>query len=1081
MDPIITPFVISLAAGTVIEVFKATLPVNIKRDIEKAFNDALKKCSKNTESAKRTYKFSLNSIIRENYKKDPNADLRDESITGIHSKFFIEFEEALAKRGNAYSFIKENRAKLRYQDLKEGIEKLEGGQESIIKEVTDVKELLIKSNTGSLQHEYLGQLEQYQKNLEAFNPTVALDNIEALEKRFSQNCFSPDNVMKSNIELLKAKCYSLITGKTDDTFTSYINAYNLNTNSNEAKVLACYAYLETGNKTKIETLLNEICVVDEFNPIAWAIKTVLTDSNSLLETLEEIPDFIIRNIIFKRFLFFISIKSKKYKDIHDAFEKHQILLNINVFDNTNLTYENYKERLFLIESIILRFTRNTYINFLKEEEDNNIDIKPIYDILTNFLDGIKNSELDNFTVVKFYHAYFKYLINRDKDSVYLMKDLYIQIKNKQERYMLWVANSLQKEGDLNGAIELINQSEVKSETALILEMFCWEQKKNPDEYVKVTKQFLNSIKQISINDSERIFGIIEDLISIQKLNEFETEDFIKEKEFETVCLKVLLTEYINVFKEDNNEETKVVLNEITQDILSLADTRIKYKLARLFYFLKDFQKAVYVFENFIDVETESEELHYYIQSLFYGKLNQKRLLELIANWRNNFSLNLVLLKIEINLNFKLYKYDTIVKICQKYLETKKGDEYILTNYVIALYNSDNEYIDEFKEFTLLIKDFDFQYPNHAILVANILKENSFFNEAFLIYYNSAVKFPEAKSVYSFINIPSELDEKHEVVKEGVFIQYGFGGKDKIDKITSDLPFSKYLIGKRVGDKIEIDKKIGKLKQTISIKAILNKYEALKLQIFDEVYENDPLSEIPMQLFNFKEHLDSSGGNIIDFFNDIVGEDNYDEDKREDIEKYHIGEVSFTEIVLSYYSLNFVKAYFDLKYEQNGLFQIHPNKYPYIDFNYYDYFILDFTSLLLFYGFTEKHNANFNRKFVLPTSTKTIIKHYRSERFVVQGKSYLLDSVFYDGLLKWIDDNCECKMAVSKLDIVSKMPNNNKPNIIYDYFIDIVSLMFEFDKSLLITDDVFYTKAFSLESRRIISSSLYILKSSENNY
>jgi len=1167
----ITSFGISLAAGIVIELYKSIFPVDINQEIEEAFDEAIKKCVKNDDITKRSYKSELKRIIRENYNQNPNTNLKDDSITGLHAKFFIEFEQALVKRKNAYSYIKEIRDDSRFQELKDGQEgirkvvgkiienqeelkqevvgeikeglednkidadKIKEKQEELKQEVGKIREsqegtkkvadkiidnqeelkqgvgeikegiednkkdtdgikenqkelkqgieeakeqladLITQSdNSKALKSEYLRQLNQYQKNLEGFNPSIALENLLALEESFAKNGFVPDDILKSNVELLKARCYSLLPEKSDNTLTSYIKAYNLNNNSDEARVLASYAYFETENELKAEELVKEILLTDEYNPIASAIKAVLMDSDSLVEILDSIQPIIRKNAIFKRFIFSLSIKRKKYIDLDNAFEKYNILLDISHFNNTNLTYQNYKERLFLVESIIQRFNKNTYINFLKEENVNRA-VEFYYNILDNFLNGVKNSELDNFHVVKFYHTYFDYLINGNKDSVYLMKDLYKQIENKTEPYMLFTANSLQTEGDFDGAINILQESGNKSETALFLEMFCWSNKKKFDEYVKTTKQFLNSVKQISINDSERLFRIIEYLKIILKLKEFKVEDFIKDKQFEIGSLKMLLTEYINIYKEEYNDETIGNLKEITQEILLLSETRIKYRLARLLYILQYFKEAVNVFENFIETEKESEELHYYIQALYYGNLKQKKLILLLAKWRNDFSSNLILLKIEINLNFILYNYDIIVEICQKYIEIKKDDELILTNYAIALYNSDNDYINEFIYYLELIKDFDFLNPNNAQTIAGILSRKSFHNEAFLIYYNSALKFPETKSNYFLINIPKELDEKYEVVQEGLFIQYETEEKLLTIEVTNDSSSTSQLIGKRINDKIEIDNKIGNHKQSIIIKRILNKYQALKLQIIDEVNDNNPLSEIPMQSFNFKNHLDS-GGNILDFIIDIVGENNYEDDKKVDIEKYHRGEVSYTEIVTSYYSLNFVKAFYDLKYEQNGLFQIHPIQYPYIDFNYYDYFILDFTSLLFLYELSKNNNAIFNRKFVLPTSTKTIIRHYQSERFIYKGKNYLLDKEFHKGLLEWIDYNCVYRMSVLKLDVVSKMPNTNKPNIVNDYFIDIGCLMLEFEKSLLITDDVFYTKIFPLESRRIIGSGLYIIKS-----
>ncbi|WP_157814162.1 tetratricopeptide repeat protein [Olleya sp. Bg11-27] len=1070
MNPDITSFGISLAAGIVIEVYKSVFPINITQQIENAFNEAINKCVKNDDITKRTYKSELKKIIEVNYRKNPNANLKDNSITGLHDRFFIEFELALIKREAVYNYIKEARDDSRFFTLTEGQKDIKEGVNELREQIAY---LISQSNQAdSLKNEYTRQLTQYQKNLEDLNPSIALNNLLALEKSFLINSFNPENALKSNIELLKAKCYSLIPGKKDEPITCYINAYNLNINSIEAKELAAYAYFETEHFQKAENLVTDILLIDEYNPIASALKVVLTDSDSLNDILANTPALVIRNTIFKRFLFICSNKSNKFKDLNNAFGKYNVLLDNSHFDNTKLTYKNYKERVFLVESLIREFGNNLSVSFIRETIDKE-SIGDKFKILDNFLIGIKKTELDDFKVVKFFHAYFNYLLSENKDSVYLLKDIYNDIDKKHETYLLLVANSLQIEKDFDGAISLINESEQKSEILLYLEMFCFQQKGSLKEYVITTKQYLGTINQVSILDSERIFGIIDYLKASNKLDEFETDDFIQKKQFETDFIKIIIETYITVLKEKNTDKTVKILISIKPFVLAHQNVMYKIRLAKLFYFIKEYEEAYKILNEIVDKNIESEELYYLILSLYNGKLDQKTLKQLIVYWRKSFSINLNLLRIEIELNFRLYDYDTIVEICKLYI-SEKQDEFILSNYIIALYNSDKEYKKEFEGFLTLICDFDFQHPTSANSVADILNRKAYYKEAFIIYYNAAIKFPESTSAYFMVNIPKELDEEYDIVQEGLFIQYESNGKFNITEVTNKLPFVKKIIGKPINQSIEIDKKIGNLKQYITINKILNKYQALKLQIIAEVNDDNPLSEIPMQSFNFKEHLDS-GGNILDFLNDIVGNNNFAEDKKNDTESYHKGEFSFTEIVMSYYSTNFIRAHYELKNDDGGLFQIHPQQYPHFDFSFYDYFILDFSSLLHFYDLSISHKIIYNRKFILPTSTKTLIKQYQSEGLISQGKNYLLNNDFYLGLLEWIMDNCEYKMSDSKLDIVKKLPNREKPSIVYDYFIDISSLMLEFNKSLLITDDIMYAKLFPLNSRRRIGSSAYIMK------
>nr|WP_321237200.1 hypothetical protein [uncultured Psychroserpens sp.] len=113
-------FGISLGAGIIIETRKIFVSSEVKVQIERAFEESLKE-------------FCINPSIREKERNEIKAiydktlkmshsDLRDETISGRYSKFFLIFESKLVKYNSAYRYLKEARDEIRFLELKADIQ-----------------------------------------------------------------------------------------------------------------------------------------------------------------------------------------------------------------------------------------------------------------------------------------------------------------------------------------------------------------------------------------------------------------------------------------------------------------------------------------------------------------------------------------------------------------------------------------------------------------------------------------------------------------------------------------------------------------------------------------------------------------------------------------------------------------------------------------------------------------------------------------------------------------------------------------------------------------------------------------------
>jgi hypothetical protein len=229
----------------------------------------------------------------------------------------------------------------------------------------------------------------------------------------------------------------------------------------------------------------------------------------------------------------------------------------------------------------------------------------------------------------------------------------------------------------------------------------------------------------------------------------------------------------------------------------------------------------------------------------------------------------------------------------------------------------------------------------------------------------------------------------------------------------------------------------------------------------------------MESFDMSEYM-GEGKSIIEFFeelganvNEINPEKNFDD--------YYNHKLSFSEMILCEYSENYIRAYYNLRYDKKGLTQIAISDYPMLNLNNYKNIVLDFTSILSFFEIYKKYGLELKTKFAITKSTKTIIRSYREEMTIFNGQGYVLDRNFYDELLTWIDRNCDEKIAVTKLDVLCNQEFKSKNSIFENYILDNMSLLFELDEPILVSDDMIYLKFFPLELGRFMNSNLYMLK------
>ncbi len=922
---------------------------------------------------------------------------------------------------------------------------------------------------------YKEQVTNFEKLLHSFKPKTARQLLDQLEIDISQKERIED-VIKSKISFLKATCDGLLDVNEDELSVSLINAYKLNKSDFKLKEIASLEYLKLKEIDKAKELVDEILTIEEYNPVAWAVKTLMIPSASLESVLSEVPEFVRENTTFRRIIYFRSRKKEIYKDALIAFQTYNIQLNFNDFDESPLSFQNYKDRVFLIESLLFDYSQSIWISFNKQEISDITELTKMRKVLASFVGEIENTEIQsNHITIQFFIAYLHYQMYSDRQSVYEMVKCYEKLPAKQLIFLLLTANSLQQINEWDKAIELIEQIEEKDPVLIDLMMFCQIKKRDGDGYLKYVKEYLPRVSKVNNHNIHNYFFVPQTLSDFNLLDQIDPSDFIYGKEFEPQWSEDFLKLFIEILNGDRRDG---IVNELVElyDQLTESEEALLIFFAISFHLLEEHPKCCEVYEKFIRTNIETPDLHSYIFALYRSKNRHKDLLPLLLNWRINFSFQEQLVRLEIELRKQLFEWSEVIACCEYMFDQEVITEYNLINYAIAIHESNIPHKDE--KIRLLLSNLEkttlTNYSSYSTIIS-VLERSNFQDEALQILFSKAKDKTNARARTEYFNFTSFRESKYlrsyDEIEEGVFLKFQMDGTDIYEELTEDNAYLEHLIGKKVGDEITIPGKYGGQGITIKILRIMNKYLSLYDEIMEEVRTN-PMSKIPMQSFDLSEYIDEKNGkSILDFFEQIGG-NRTAEQLEQNFNAYYNHEITFTHMVSLEYSDNYLKAYYDLVKDRQGLTQVNPLEIGIGSLQKYDEFILDFTSLLCFYELNKSNGLALGIKFTVASSMISLIKTYSTELSPIYGKEYMLDKNYFGELLAWINENCQTKMPFSKLDAMAMAEEQKERSIVLNCGLDNCCLLLDNPNALLITDDLFHFKMFQATPGKVITTWLF---------
>ncbi|MGQ1947964.1 hypothetical protein ACT3CD_12785 [Geofilum sp. OHC36d9] len=1089
MEPI-SSFGISIAAGIALDIYNKSQGI-VKKEIKNAFEEALIFWCKNDDIRERKrneIKRTLNKFIAE---PELLADINNQSPE--LNSFFEKFDEALAQYNAAYHYIKEIKDLERYRNEASFLSSIKDTVEDTNKKLTDFIENNLPESSNLLEEEWKRQLLIYKESISNFKPKTALNLLLKLEESFVFNNVTPSDSLLSYIEFLKAQCYELI-GKAKEMYQSYIKANRLNSATIQIKEKACYSYSKTEEKEKSNNLIEEILKYDEFNSVAWAVKIILNEGKDLESLILETPPMVRTNWNFKRLVYLNILNGSDFAYQMKIFNKYEFL-NVSYDEEEPLTLTNYKKALFVIEIALSQLLRAHFIEFTRNHTDDLGFIKYTNRILGHFLKEMSKSEIiANYKTVEFCYYFTEFVLTESRESVLKMKSLYDEINNHDLSLLMMLVNSLQLIGKVEEAIAVINKQETKFIETIHLEAFCYLKMSDIENYIRVSKELLNSIAKIDLNSSESILSIPVILYQNNRINDIEVADFLTNKEFETEELRKLVTSFIQILKRENIDFNIQELQSIEGEILKL-DSSIKFYIPYSYFVLEKWNLAISSFRKYISKYKQSRDLYFYILALEKSLSNHKELLELLAIWRNDFSFNEELLRVEADVCRQLPDWDRCLIISENYLFKHPSDEPFLVLKLISLNEIDIKgKVKKIEELAEVFRTHDFKFYGHVQYVSRVLIENKFYQIALDILYKKATDTGnvQARMDYFFATtqMPKEFIQEKEIVELGSYVKFSIDNRTKFLKINKGNSLAEKLLGHKTGDIVSIERPMVKTIDNVQILRIMDKYLCLHDEILEDVKLN-PYSGFPMQSIEFK---DTSPEGLNKTFMELFGaEGTIQKDRQDDAFKnYYNFNLSFTEIIIQIYNSDYLGGYFNLINFKDGITQIPMIYYPENILAKDVEIVLDFSSILILHQISREHNIVFEHKFLV---AKGVIEYIRAslKKEKLEPKEKMSINITLDGvtgdkifeeasnsnviylqrLIEWINSNCTEIIVASKLDLIRKLEGKIENETFMNFIIENLSLVMEKGNRILLTDDSIYFKFFPVQSRKTISSELYV--------
>lgn len=947
-------------------------------------------------------------------------------------------------------------------------------------------EYILQSSNADLELQWKDRIDTYVTTLKAFKPQTALDLLIALENSFSLGTKKPTEAFKATIVYQKGICYQFL-GNVDESSKCFIMAYSLNQSIQSYKEKAALAYYRLLEKEEAKKLSEELLKENPFNPIACSILVLISDDIEV--AINKTPPIVYKDILFQSVL---------WRNFVPDYAKTKILEDKSIIPQRNdisildVDIDNFSQIVFYIEILLTDFVRKyNYVGFIKLEYIDNDLFVLLGQLFDKLLGKLKNTEMESkLYMLFFYDAFAKYILTSNKKCVLQMKEFYQKEFSDDILFCSLCANCLQIENYIDFALEVIDGAKSTNFELLHLKAFCYIRKNDIDNYVKYIKEGISSLMMVDERIRDIYLVLIISLKSSCNFENIEPDFFSKDKKFENENIKRLVEIGSNCLKKSSISESE------HDELKQLTEIFKDYKnpslfIANIYFFCKDYEKAVTIYENHIDTEQERRELLFYITSLEKLNVGSSKLIYLLEKWRKNYIYDEQLLRLEANLHSAALDWKKCIEISDYALNKDPNNNAFLVLKIIAADRLDDKELlsDSISKYTNLN---NYELDNLSAVI-EILNRRGYLDESVDILYQCIERDKENSTLLMlYMNTclrysghkKSKFQEFNEIQEE-CFVKYQINKNIKFTEIKGNNS-SEMFKGKKLGDTFTHGS------YTISILRIMDKYLYLHDLIFQKVYEMPPeLSGLPMESFS----IDSSNPeSFLGFLKDKFG--NTEKERQEAIlqllDGYYAQRVSYTEIMQNICDGDYLAGYFYLAHIRSGIAII-----PKVFFNQFDYpakpqYIVDLSTLPILFQIANKYNIKYPEKLhiskyhvemlkrtlnkiqVDPTSSLSIVvtkEDVTKINIPVNAKEN--DINYLAKLIDWVKENCIEVIEPDSLDLKRALHDKDiRTQLFADYFVNTCSFCHN-KEAIIVTDDTSYLKFNFAHPSSLVSSEAFI--------
>ncbi len=920
-----------------------------------------------------------------------------------------------------------------------------------------------------LEEEYKEEINNCFDEIRELKLNTALKHLTSIEERVNKNAEHVSKKQQASLKFFKGICCESL-GLSNEAYEHFINAFKLVPENTKYREKACISYYFLDN-TKYKELKETIEAYDDFNAICWAIETIESD-NFIEYVINKVDKSVLKKHYYQRLVFNNNLK----KNLVNSLKLIEALDASNLATNLpeSINYDNLHHWVYVLNTLSIQFFTSTEIpfwGFIKKDEKA-IQILELSKLLT---EAIKNSELDSsYNAIVFNYYWLQSEINLQSDTITNLKAAYKSLKDKDSFRIMLLANSVQKHESIQAAIKLIDEYEGEIDENLVsLKTFC--QLDNPQSEESALEYF-KYVKHIDNLNAQNICSYLIPIIKSNIIGKEKLIGLLNEVEYSIPDyhdLVLLLTETL-FLREEPLDIVKI--NNLKNAFHK--EEKLQFFISLLYFENQYFEECIEFQKGYVDENKESRDLFLYIRTLNARQRgNQLELLRLLRKWRQSFTFNDFLLRIEIEIQQILKNWDEIKTITEYGLTVLPKDEAFFTLYITALAITGNPH--KINEQIRKLKSFSFKYTENALRVASVLVQENYLDEGLELLYQKAVNKQDSLARLNYFslttNFPQEYFKELDVIVDDCFVKYEIDGEVQTIHICQNTPSSQIVqqsIGKKVLDTFNVANPLTRKFKNVKVLRIMNKYLALIDDIMTEA--NSSFSNLPVESIKF-ESTDKDG--LEKTFIENFGAD--EEERRKHTEKnfkdYRNYQLSFFELVNVNFDGSYVDAYYNLTSSQSDGYIVKPIAFQNksITFDNKE-LVIDFSSGLLFFELSERLKLKFNKfivsgniyplidnliykteaqrnsKMSLSIYNNRIIPHFYSEDFHDKRIEFLMN------IKKWFRENSDSIIPEEKIELIRPLYADGKMTGVLEYMVDNAFLS-QRENHVLLTDDMGYEK------------------------